>query len=50
MVTEKTKNIWINVDGVFDISTEQVQQCLQESVEMITKYCGGVVDFMGVVI
>ena len=48
-VTEKTKNLWINVDGVFDITPEQVYQSLQESVELITKYCGGTVEVMGVI-
>ena len=48
-VTEKTKNLWINVDGVFDITPEQVYQSLQESVELITKYCGGTVEVIGVV-
>ncbi len=49
MVTEKTKNIWINVDGVFDITPEQVYRSLQESVEKIVKYCGGNVEFQGIV-
>ncbi len=50
MVTEKTKNIWINVDGVYDIAPEQVERSLQESVEMITKHCGGTVEFIGIVL
>ncbi|MDP1721786.1 MAG: lysine--tRNA ligase [Candidatus Gottesmanbacteria bacterium] len=50
MVTEQTKNIWINVDGVYDISPEQVEKSLKESVEMIIKYCGGTVEFEGVVL
>lgn len=50
MVTEKTKDIWVNVDGVFDISPEQVERSLRESVEMIINYCGGKVEFEGVVI
>jgi lysyl-tRNA synthetase class 1 len=49
MVTEETKNIWINVDGVYDISPERVQQTLKESVEIIVKYCGGTVAFEGIV-
>ncbi len=49
MVTEKTKNLWINVDGVYDITPEMVQNTLHESVEIITQYCGGTVDFEGVV-
>ena len=49
MVTEHTKDIWINVDGIFDITPEQVQQSLHESVKMIMKYCGGTVEFEGIV-
>lgn len=49
-VTEQTKNLWINVDGVYDITPEQVQTTLKESVAIITKYCGGMVEFLGVVI
>ncbi len=48
-VTEETKDIWVNVDGIFDITPEEVQQTLRESVEMITKYCGGTVEFEGVI-
>lgn len=48
MVTEHTKNVWINVDGIFDITTEQVEQSLKESVEKIVFYCGGTVEFQGV--
>lgn len=50
MVTEKTKNIWINVDGVYDITPKQVEQSLRESIEIILKYCGGEVEFEGVVV
>ena len=49
MVTEQTKDIWINVDGIFDITPEQVAKSLHESVAIITKYCGGTVEFEGVV-
>ncbi len=48
-VTEKTKNLWINVDGIFDITPEQVQVVLNESVKKIQKYCGGSLEFSGVV-
>lgn len=48
-VTEDTKNIWINVDGVFDISSAQVEKSLNESIEMILHFCGGTVEFVGVV-
>lgn len=48
-VTEKTKNIWINIDGIYDITPEQVQKTLEKSVAIITKYCGGKVEFEGIV-
>lgn len=49
LVTEETKNVWLNVEGVFDISAGQVAATLTESVRMITKYCGGTVEFSGLV-
>ncbi|OGG20115.1 lysine--tRNA ligase [Candidatus Gottesmanbacteria bacterium RIFCSPHIGHO2_02_FULL_40_13] len=49
MVTEETKNIWINVDGILDIMPAEVEQTLRESIEIIIKYCGGKVEFEGVV-
>ncbi len=49
MVTENTHDVWINVDGVYDITPEQVANSLHEAVEMIVKYCGGTVEFEGVV-
>ena len=49
MVTEKTKNIWINVDAVYDISASQVEKTLKESVDIIIKYCGGTLDVFGIV-
>lgn len=49
MVTEKTKDVWVNVDGVYDITPEQVQRSLHEAVALITKYCGGTVEFEGVI-
>ena len=50
MVTEKTTDLWINVDGVYDITPEKVQKSLHESVERIIKYCGGKVEMEGVII
>jgi lysyl-tRNA synthetase class 1 len=49
MVTETTKDIWINVDGIFDITPTQVQLSLHESVSKIVEYCGGIVEFEGLV-
>jgi DNA/RNA-binding domain of Phe-tRNA-synthetase-like protein len=48
-VSEDTKNIILNIDGIYDISRSQVEQSLKESVDMITKYCGGKVEVMGIV-
>lgn len=48
-VTEKTKNILLNIDGIYDISREQVEQVLKENIEIITKYCGGKVELAGIV-
>lgn len=49
-VTESTKNLLINVDGIYDISPQQVEKSLHESVAMIVKYCGGEVEFEGIVV
>ncbi len=48
-VTEVTKNILINVDGIYEISREQVERTLDESIAEIMKYCGGKVEMSGVV-
>lgn len=48
-VTEHTKNILLNIDGIFDISRQQVEVTLKESIEQITKYCGGTVELAGIV-
>ncbi len=44
----ETKNLYINVDGVFDISPQKVEEVLKETCDMITKYCGGKVEEFGV--
>ncbi|MFA6017296.1 MAG: lysine--tRNA ligase [Patescibacteria group bacterium] len=48
-VTENTKDILLNIDGIYDITREKVEQSLKESVEIIIKYCGGTVEFAGIV-
>ncbi|MGB5034407.1 MAG: lysine--tRNA ligase [Microgenomates group bacterium] len=48
-VTERTRDILINTEGVFDISPKQVEQVLKETIEIITKYCGGTVEKVGIV-
>lgn len=49
-VAEETKNLWINVDGIYNITPAQVEATLNEAVEKIVKYCGGKVEFQGVVV
>lgn len=46
-VDENTKDIMINVEGVNNISREQVADALKLTVELITRFCGGEVDEMG---
>ncbi|MEK7571097.1 MAG: lysine--tRNA ligase [Patescibacteria group bacterium] len=48
-VTEQTKNIYLNVDGIDEITPEQVRKSLQESCDLITTYCGGEVLEFGLV-
>ncbi len=50
MVTEKTRNIWINVDGIYEVSADKVKKSLDESIEKIIQYCGGKLEFSEVVI
>lgn len=47
-VTEKTKNILINIDGVYNISRSMVEKTLQETIDTITKYCGGKVELAAI--
>ena len=49
MVTPETKNVWINVDGVYDVTPDKVTSALNEAVAEIIKYCGGQVEFKGIV-
>ena len=48
-VKEETKNLYINVDGVFEIPAEAVRKTLQDACDIILRYCGGTVDLMGVI-
>lgn len=47
-VTEQTKNLLINIDGVYDITREMVERTLQETIDIIIKYCGGKLEFAGI--
>ncbi len=44
----ETKDLFINVDGVYDISPKKVEEVLKESCDMIIKYCGGKVEEFGI--
>lgn len=48
-VTTETKNLYINVDGIYTISPEQVARTLRKACDMIIKYCGGTVESVGIV-
>src|SRR3989344_3955129 len=48
-VTEKTKSLYINVDGVFDITKRQVENALQDSIRQILQYAGGTVETVAVI-
>jgi DNA/RNA-binding domain of Phe-tRNA-synthetase-like protein len=39
-----TKNLYINVDGVYNITPDQVKKSLQEACDAIIRYCGGKVE------
>lgn len=47
-VQMETKNVLLNVDGVYDISPQEVEKVLRESVDTIIKYCGGKLEVFGV--
>jgi len=49
VVTEKTKNILINIDGIYEINRSQVEKTLKETIDIITEYCGGKVELAGIV-
>jgi len=44
----ETRNLFINVDGFYDITPEMVEKSLQEACDLIIKYCGGTVEVFGV--
>lgn len=48
-VQVETKNLLINVDGIFDISPQKVEQVLKEAVDKIIQYNGGSLEEFGVV-
>ncbi len=44
-----TKNLYINVDGVYNVTPEEVERSLREACDMIVRYCGGTIETFGVV-
>ena len=46
---EETKNLWINVEGVYDIPREEVEATLNYVVETIIRFCGGKLEVKGIV-
>lgn len=49
MVKPETTRILINVDGIHQITRQQVEQTLAETIELITRYCGGTVEMSGII-
>jgi lysyl-tRNA synthetase class 1 len=47
-VTLETKNLYINVDGIYDITPQQVERTLKEACDNIIKYCGGNLVELGI--
>lgn len=47
-VQATTKNLYINVDGIYDITPEKVELVLKEACDTIIKYCGGSLELFGV--
>lgn len=46
-VTLDTTDLWINVEGIHDISRHDVEKTLFETIEIIQKFCGGEVAEAG---
>lgn len=44
----ETKNLYINVDGIYDITPEKVERSLKEACDLIIKYCGGTIEEFGI--
>lgn len=48
-VTDQSKNIILNIDGIYNITREQVELSLKESIDIITKYCRGKAELAGII-
>lgn len=47
-VKPETKNLLLNVDGVYDITHAKVEEVLREAADTIIKYCGGKIEIFGI--
>ncbi|KKQ02202.1 MAG: Lysine-tRNA ligase [Candidatus Roizmanbacteria bacterium GW2011_GWA2_36_23] len=47
-ISNETKNVLLNVDGVYEIGRNLVEKTLKESIEEIIKYCGGTLELTGI--
>lgn len=43
-----TINLYINVDGIYDIDPQKVEETLHHACDIIIKYCGGRIELFGV--
>lgn len=48
-VSTETKNILVNVDGIYSITPEKVEKVLKEVCDIIMRYCGGTLESLAVV-
>ncbi len=48
-VTAETRDIFINVDGVYDISRESVELVMRETIDSIKAICGGTLELAGII-
>jgi lysyl-tRNA synthetase class 1 len=46
--TLETKNLYLNVDGIYDITPKEVELSLKEACDNIIKYCGGKIEQFGI--
>lgn len=44
----ETKNLYINVDGIYEITPDKVEEVLKEAVDKVIKYCGGEILEFGI--
>jgi len=48
-LTEKTTNLLVATEGVFDVTRQDVEAMLKEMVEYVLKYAGGKVEKIGII-